>query len=159
MLFYNCKITKIGQCLTHMNSLQQFFSLSHAHTHTFMQAHTTPDVDLEKKMRKLPHYYWRVPFVNNAFWCSSLKKEKSFILNVVFFLFLSSAGYKERSLYPNPSGSSRQRRLCWQPEFTHGKKHTMWVLFADWLWKQVSWEQSCLSPAALRGFLVCPQVL
>lgn len=60
MLFYNCKITKIGQCLTHMNSLQQyaiFLTLSYTHTHTFMQAHTTPDVDLEKKMWKLPHYY------------------------------------------------------------------------------------------------------
>lgn len=164
MLFYNCKITKIGQCLTHMNSLQQyaiFLTLSCTHTHLHAGSHHTWCWSRKENV-EITSLLLKGAFCKQcilAFWCSSLKKAKSFILNVVFFLFLSSAGYKERSLYPNPSGSSRQRRLCWQPEFTHGKKHTMWVLFADWLWKQVSWEQSCLSPAALRGFLVCPQVL
>lgn len=44
MLFYNCKITKIGQCLTHMNSLQQyaiFLTLSCTHTHLHAGSHHT----------------------------------------------------------------------------------------------------------------------
>lgn len=73
-------------------------------------------------IRKLLHYYRIVSFVNNAyFWhlSSSLKKKNTSYLNGVFLLF--KPRYKERSLSPNQSSSARQRRLCWQPEFTHGK--------------------------------------
>lgn len=161
MLFYNCKITKIGQCLTHMNSLQQyaiFLTLSCTHTHLHAGSHHTWCWS-RKENAEITSLLLKGAFCKQCILVQLIEERKIFHSKCCFFLFLSSAGYKERSLYPNPSGSSRQRRLCWQPEFTHGKKHTMWVLFADWLWKQVSWEQSCLSPAALRGFLVCPQVL
>lgn len=102
VLFYNCKIAKNGKPLTPMYNLQ--------HRHA-------PDADLE--MVKLPHYYIMVSFVNNTCISGSSLKKKSLHSKWVFLSL--KPGYKGHSLSPNQSGSTRQRRLCWQPEFTHGK--------------------------------------
>lgn len=104
-------------------------------------------------IRKLLHYHRMVSFFNNAyFWhvSSSLKKEKH-LLSKCFFSSLQARVQGAQSFTkPERLGQAEEAVLtAWVYSW---KKRTMWVLFTHWLWKQVSREQSCLSPAALRGF-------
>lgn len=143
MLLFDCKIT-----VNRMENLwPQCTTCTCTHSHT-------------GGIRKLLHYHRMGSFVNNAyFWhlSSSLKKEKHLSSKWVFSSPHATVQGAQSLPEPEPPGQAEEAVLTvWVYSW---KKRTMWVLFTDWLWKHVSREQSCLSPAALRGFLVCPQVL
>lgn len=170
MLFYNCKITKIGHCLTRMNSLQQyaiFLTLSCTHTHLHAGSHHTWCWSRKENV-EITSLLLKGAFCKQcilAFWCSSLKKAKSFILNVVFFSLPFKCGVQGAQSLPKPEWLEQaEEAVLTARVYSWKKAHN--VSSVRWLTLETSQLRTKLSQSSLpsvgfwsvlRFYKVAPQ--